>query len=55
MNALATTKDLTKKYQVTRGTVNNWRLDGLPSIKIGRLVRFDYDAVDKWIKDGQGR
>jgi predicted DNA-binding transcriptional regulator AlpA len=45
-----TSKDLEKKYQISRSTVDNWKKEGLPYIKIGRSVRFDEAEVDKWIK-----
>ena len=54
MKALATTKDLMEKYQVTRGTINNWRKEGLPSIKIGGVVRFDIEVVDNWVETNGG-
>jgi excisionase family DNA binding protein len=44
-----TSKDLEKKYQISRSTVDNWKKEGLPFIKIGRSVRFDEKEVDKWI------
>ena len=44
-----TSKDLEKKYQISRSTVDNWKKEGLPHIKIGRSVRFDEAEVDKWI------
>ena len=44
-----TSKDLEKKYQISRSTVDNWKKEGLPYIKIGRSVRFDETEVDKWI------
>ena len=44
-----TSKDLEKKYQISRSTVDNWKKEGLPFIKIGRSVRFDEKEVEKWI------
>ena len=44
-----TSKDLEKKYQISRSTVDNWKKDGLPFIKIGRAVRFDEREVERWI------
>jgi len=48
-----TTKELQEKFKVTRGTINNWRNEGMPFKKIGRLVRFDYDKVIKWIDENK--
>ena len=44
-----TSKDLEKKYQVSRSTIDNWKKDGLPHIKIGRSVRFVEKEVERWI------
>ena len=46
-----TSKDLEKKYQISRSTVDNWKKEGLPFIKIGRSVRFDEKEVERWIND----
>jgi excisionase family DNA binding protein len=32
---------------------DRWRKEGMPFIKMGRGVRFDQDAVMKWIKDNK--
>jgi len=36
--------------KVTRTTVDNWRKQGMPTSKFGRMVRFDKDEVMKWLK-----
>ena len=46
-----TSKDLERKYQISRSTVDNWKKEGLPFIKIGRSVRFDEKEVEKWINE----
>ena len=46
-----TSKDLEKKYQISRSTVDNWKKEGLPFIKIGRSVRFDEKEVERWINE----
>ena len=46
-----TSKDLEKKYQISRSTVDNWKKEGLPFIKIGRSVRFDEREVERWINE----
>ena len=46
-----TSKDLEKKYQISRSTVDNWKKEGLPYIKIGRSVRFVEKEVEKWINE----
>ena len=44
-------KDLETKYQVSRATVDNWKKQGMPFLKIGRSVRFDEKEVEKWIRE----
>jgi len=44
-------KDLEQKYQVSRATIDNWKKAGMPYLKIGRSVRFDEAAVEKWIHE----
>jgi len=46
-----TSKDLEKKYQISRSTVDNWKKEGLPFIKIGRSVRFVEKEVERWINE----
>ena len=43
-------KDLEQKYQVSRATIDNWKKQGMPYIKIGRSVRFDEAVVEDWIR-----
>lgn len=45
-----TTADLCAKFKVTRKTIDRWRADGLPFIKIKRSVRFEEKAVEEWVK-----
>jgi len=44
-------KDLEQKYQVSRATIDNWKKQGMPYLKIGRSVRFDEAEVEKWIRE----
>ena len=46
-----TTNDIMRKYSVVRSTVNNWRKEGLPIVRFGRLVRFEAEEVDKWLRN----
>jgi predicted DNA-binding transcriptional regulator AlpA len=45
-----TTQDLQNKYKVGRGTIDRWRKEGMPCMKIGRTIRFDGVQVEQWIK-----
>lgn len=47
---MLTEKELRQRLWVNRGTVLKLRKQGLPHIKIGRLVRFDFDDVMNWLK-----
>lgn len=45
-------KDICEIYNVTPRTVNNWRKEGLPCRRISqRLIRYDMEEVEKWIKE----
>ena len=46
---LITSKELQEIYSLSRATIDRWRKEGMPSIKVGRGVRFDEEAVRKWI------
>lgn len=45
-----TIKELCNRLKVTRQTIYEWRKQGLPYYKFGKLVRFDYDEVKKWLE-----
>lgn len=47
---LLTTDELCERLQVGRTTVWRWRKEGLPCIKYGNSVRFDWEEVLKWLK-----
>lgn len=37
-----------------RDTVYKWvRLKGMPHHKVGRLVKFQRDEIDRWVKSGR--
>lgn len=49
MSKLITSKELQDMYSLSRSTIDRWRKEGMPSIKVGRNVRFDEDDVRTWI------
>ena len=51
MSQYLTIKELSEMLKVSRFTINNWRDKGLPTIKIGQAVRFNEEAVKKWIEE----
>jgi excisionase family DNA binding protein len=51
---LLTTKELMDKLKVKRNTIYQLRKDAdLPTIKLGRTIRFDEEEIDKWLKSRQ--
>ena len=34
---------------ISNNTLDSWIQRGLPSIKIGKTIRFDKDAIDRWL------
>ena len=51
MNELLTTKELAAIWKVSENTIRNYRVQGMPHIKIGRSIRFEPLAVMQWLKD----
>lgn len=37
--------------QVTRGTVTNWRKEGMPTRSLAGIVRFESDDVMMWLEN----
>lgn len=46
-----TTRELCDKLVLTRMTIERYRKEGMPFIKDGTLVKFDYKAVLAWLKE----
>ncbi len=49
--SLMTIPELMDFLQVKRNTIYTLRKMGLPTVKIGRSVRFRADSVVKWLSD----
>jgi excisionase family DNA binding protein len=47
---MITVKEVMTIYKVSRTTVQKWMKKGLPYYKTDRLVRFDPQEVDSWVK-----
>lgn len=46
-----TKKQISEIFNVSVSTVNNYMRRGMPFYKVGgKLVRFDYNEVKKWIE-----
>ena len=53
MGKLITSKELQQIYSLSRATIDRWRREGMPFIKIGRGVRFEEEVVQKWIEENK--
>ena len=51
---LLTTKQLSERFGVTGKTIYNWRQEGMPFKKYGKLVRFDLKEVEVWLEKRNG-
>ena len=50
MNRLLTVEELSDRLQVGRTTIYRWvATDFVPYFKVGRVVRFDEEAVKRWL------
>lgn len=51
---MLTKGEIAEMYRVKVVTIDRWMTKGMPFIKnpITGTVRFDYDAVKKWFKEG---
>ena len=53
MPQIMTTKELAKYLKLHEITICKYAVQGrIPSIRIGRVWRFDKDAIDRWIGEG---
>ena len=53
MPDIMTTKELAKYLKLHEITVCKYAAEGkIPAIRIGRVWRFDKDAIDRWIAGG---
>jgi len=53
MPEIMTTKELAKYLKLHEITICKYAVQGrIPAIRIGRVWRFDKDAIDKWIGEG---
>jgi excisionase family DNA binding protein len=44
-------KELAEKLKISKVTIDRLRKKGLPSYKLGTKVVFDYEEVEKWVKE----
>ena len=48
MNHHINASHLADIFEVSINTIHNWRREGMPYYRIGRVIRFDYDEVSQW-------
>ncbi len=55
MPEIMTTKEIAKYLKLHEITICKYAAEGkIPAIRIGRVWRFDKEAIDKWISGGHG-
>jgi excisionase family DNA binding protein len=53
MPLMMTAREIAKYLKLHEMTVRKYAAQGkIPATRIGRVWRFNKDAIDKWIKDG---
>ena len=53
MALMMTTREIAEYLKLHEITVCKYAAQGkIPAIRIGRVWRFDKDAIDKWIREG---
>ena len=56
MAQILTTKEMARYLKLHEITVAKYAAKGeIPAIRIGRVWRFDKEAVDEWIRSAQGK
>lgn len=51
MDEYLTKSEIARLLKVSEVTIDRWRKEGLPSIKVKRKVLFNPDEVEKWLKE----
>jgi excisionase family DNA binding protein len=56
MPDIMTTKEMAKYLKLHEITLCKYAAEGkIPAVRIGRVWRFDKDAIDRWIAEGTAR
>lgn len=51
MDELITKDEVCSWLKISRATIDRWRSQGMPCIKVGRKVRFEENKVKEWISN----
>lgn len=46
--------ELAEELRVHVRTLRRWLKDGMPHYKVGNVLRFDLEAVKKWMENEKG-
>jgi len=56
MPEIMTTREIAEYLRLHQITICKFAAEGkIPAIRVGRVWRFDKEAIDKWISEGQGK
>ena len=56
MPEIMTTKEIAEYLRLHQITVCKYAAEGeIPAIRVGRVWRFNKDAIDKWISESQSK
>ena len=56
MLEIMTTKELAGYLRLHQITICKFAAEGkIPALRVGRVWRFDKEAIDKWISEGQSK
>ena len=56
MPEIMTTKELAKYLRLHEITICKYAAEGkIPAVRVGRVWRFEKEAIDKWIGEGQSK
>ncbi|MBL7225467.1 MAG: excisionase family DNA-binding protein [Desulfobacteraceae bacterium] len=56
MPEIITTQELAKYLRLHEITICKFAAEGrIPAVRVGRVWRFDKEAIDKWISKGQSK
>lgn len=51
MEEFLTKSEIAKLLKVSESTIDRWRKEGMPSVKVKRKVLFKQDDVEKWLQE----
>ena len=56
MPEIMTTREMAEYLRLHQITICKFAAEGkIPALRVGRVWRFDKEAIDKWISEGQGK